>query len=69
MTIDSLLIVNWLQGAYESCMLVHNMFVAIKESLARDKEVKIEHVHREWNRATNCLASMSMMHDHGDHLY
>ena len=34
-TIDSLLMVKWLQGVYESCIRIHNLFVAIKKLLAR----------------------------------
>ena len=39
-TTYSLLMVKWLQGTYESCMQVHNLFVAIETLLARDWEVK-----------------------------
>ena len=55
----SLLVVKWLQGAYESCIRVHNLFVAIKELLAREWEVKLEHVYREQNRAIDYLTSIS----------
>ena len=60
--------VKLLQGTYAYCdtlILVYNLFVVIKELMTRNWEVKLEYIYREQNKVVDCLASMSMMHDHG----
>ena len=56
MEMDSQVVINWLKSPVTPHLHVRNVFVANKRFLALHREVKIQHVLREGNKATDILA-------------
>ena len=60
--LDSLLVVQIIQGGQKSMNVFHSLVADIQRMLSLNWEVKIFHVMREANRAADCLANI------GNHL-